>query len=126
MRPLVTIAGTPIPEPSEYNATTSTFVDSGRNVEGKVIGSVIRGNVAKVELTWKFITAEKWSEILKLFEAEYGGSYFNPVTFYNQVTNDWETREMYVSGDRTAGLFLRRPDGSIRGYTGARIALIEV
>lgn len=125
MRPLVTVAGTAIPDPSTYNATTSTAVDSGRNAEAKWIGSVIRDSMAKIELTWKFITAEDWANILRLFSMSTGGSFTNDVTFYNQDTNNWETREMYIS-DRTAGIFLRRDDGSIRGYTGARIALIEV
>lgn len=125
MRPLVTIDGVAIPDPSEYNATTSTVVDSARNVEGVMIGSVIRDDIAKIELTWKFITAEDWSKILRLFTQKYGGKFIAPVDFYNQVTNDWETRQMYVS-DRTSSVFLRREGGGIRGYVGPRLALIEV
>ena len=125
MRPLITVAGHDIPAPSEYNATTSTFVNSARNTEGVMIGSVIRDDVAKVEMTWRYITAEDWADTLRLFSIARGGAFINSVTFYCQDTNDWETRNMYVS-DRTAGIFLRREDGSIRGYIGARIALIEV
>lgn len=124
MRPMVTIAGKAIPDPSTYNGTTSTLVDSGRNAEGKFIGSVIRDDVGKVEMTWKYISAEDWADILRLFSRAKGGSFVNSVTFYCQDTNNWETRDLYVS-DRTAGVFLRRDDGSIRGYTGARLALIE-
>lgn len=125
MRPLVTVAGTAIPDPSEYNATTSTIVDSARNTEGKMIGSVIRDDVSKVEMSWKYISAENWANILRLFSTARGGSFINSVTFYLQDTNSWETREMYVS-DRVASVFLRRPDGSIRGYLNTRIALVEV
>lgn len=121
MRALVTVAGTPIPDPSEYNATTSTIVDSARNVEGKMVGAVVRQSVRKIEMTWKYISSEDWAMIMGLFNA----NFINDTTFYNQDTNDWETMECYVS-DRTAGIFLRRADGSIRGYTNARIALIEV
>ena len=46
MAAVVTVAGVELPEPSEYSANTSTIVDSGRNVEGKVIGSVVRHDVA--------------------------------------------------------------------------------
>lgn len=81
--------------------------------------------MAKVEMTWRYISAEDWSMILKLFFSKYGGSFVNPVTFFNQVTNDWETRSMYVS-DRTAGIFLRDKNGNIRGYTDTRLALVEV
>lgn len=125
MRPLVTIAGHHIPDPSTYNGTTSTLVDSGRNAEGMFIGSVIRDDVGKVEMTWKYISAESWADILRLFSMKKGGSFVNSVTFYCQDSNDWETREMYVS-DRTSSVFLRRDDGSIRGYLGNRLALIEV
>lgn len=124
-RPLVEIAGHPIPEPSTYNATTSTVVDSGRNTKGEFIGAVIRNSVYKIEMTWKYISAEDWAEILKLFNQSSGGSFVNSVTFYNQETNGWETTDMYCS-DRTASLFLRRGDGSIRGYLGPRLALIQV
>lgn len=125
MRPMVTIAGKAIPDPSTYNGTTSTLVDSGRNAEGKFIGSVIREDVGKVEMTWKYISAEDWADILRLFSTAKGGSFVNSVTFYCQDSNSWETREMYVS-DRTGSIFLRRADGSIRGYLGNRLALIEV
>lgn len=126
MRPLVTVAGTPIyPDPWTYNATTSTIVDSARNVEGKMIGAIIRDSIAKIEMTWQYISAEDWANILKLFNESLGGHFINDVTFYNQDLNDWETREFYVS-DKTAQIFLRRDDGSIRGYTNPRIALIQV
>lgn len=125
MRPLVTIAGHPIPDSSDYNATSSDVVDSGRNTQAEWVGSVVREDMAKAEMVWKYISAEDWSYILKLFISKYGGSFVNEVTFFSQTTNDWETRKMYPS-DRTAGMFLRRADGSVRGYLGARLALIEV
>lgn len=36
---LVTVNGVELPEPSSYEGTTSTIVDSGRNVQGKVVGA---------------------------------------------------------------------------------------
>lgn len=122
MAALVTIGGFAFPEPSTYNATTSTIVDSGRNVQGKVVGAVVRNDVAKIELTWKYLTAYQWSQILSLFT----NSFYNEVTFLNQVTNSYTTRTMYV-GDRNAGMFRRDPQtGAVLGYTGASISLIEV
>lgn len=125
MRPMVTIAGKAIPEPSKYSGTTSTVVDSARNTQAQWVGSVIRDDMGKVDMTWNYISAEDWAATLRLFSIKQGGSFTNPVTFFCQDTNSWETRTMYVS-DRTADVFLRRADGSIRGYTGARLALIEV
>lgn len=124
MRPLVKIGSFNVPEPSTYASTTSTVVDAARNAQAVQIGAVIRDGLAKVDMTWKFISASDWASILAQFDMKRGGSFYNSVNFFNQDTNDWETRTLYVS-DRTANLFLRNKDGSIKGYTGARLALIE-
>ena len=122
MKALVTIAGHELPEPSEYSANTATLVDSARNVKGKVIGSVIRDDVAKVEMKWNYLTAEQWAGILKLFTK----NFYNKVTFYNQATASYTTREMYV-GDRNASMWRRHPEtGEVMGFTDCRLALVEV
>ncbi len=122
MDALVSIGSFNFPEPSTYNATTSTIVDSARNVQGRVVGSVIRNDVAKIELSWRYLTAQQWATILSLFTS----SFYNEVRFLNQVTNKYETRTMYVS-DRTAGIFRRDPKtGNVVGYTGCALSLVEV
>ena len=126
MRALVSIGGYDLPSPSTYSGTTATIVDSARNTQGVVVGAVIREDVAKVEMTWRFITPEDWATMLQKFSSVYGGSFYNQVTFYSDVVNDWITRTMYVSDRTNGGVFLRNPDGSIKGYAGARLALIEV
>ena len=125
MTPMVSIGDFAFPEPSTYSATTSTVVDSGRNVQGYVIGAVIRDDIAKIELGYSFITASDWASILAQFSPARGGSFYNNVTFYLQDTNSWVTREMYVS-DRTASVFLRNKDGSINGYQNVSLSLVEV
>lgn len=125
MRPLVTIGSFDVPAPSKYSATTATLVDSGRNVQGYVIGAVIRDDIAKIEMSWNFISAADWAALLSQFSPARGGSFYNNVTFFCQDTNDWETRQMYVS-DRTADTYMRNPDGSVKGYTGASFSLVEV
>lgn len=122
MAALVTIAGYELPEPSEYSANTATLVDSARNVSGYVIGSVIRSDVAKVELSWRYLTAEQWAKILSLFTH----NFYNSVTFYNQATASYTTRQMYV-GDRNAGMWRRHPEsGEVMGWVGAKLSLVEV
>lgn len=122
MEALVTIGGYELPEPSSYNAITSTIVDSGRNVEGKVVGSVVRHDVAKIELSWKYLTAEQWADILSKFTY----SFYNEVRFINQATNNYDVRTMYVS-DRNAGMWRRHPEtGKVMGYTGCSLSLVEV
>jgi hypothetical protein len=122
MAALVSIGGFDFPEPSTYTATTSTIVDSARNVSGYVVGAVIRNDVAKIELTWRYLTADQWASILSLFSH----SFYNDVRFLNQVTNREDTRSMYVS-DRNAGMWRRDPQtGEVMGYTNCSLSLVEV
>jgi hypothetical protein len=122
MAALVSIGGFDFPEPSTYTATTSTIVDSARNVQGRVVGSVVRSDVAKIEMTWRYLTAQQWAQILSLFTS----SFYNDVRFLNQVTNDYSTRTMYVS-DRNAGMWRRDPQtGAVMGYTNCSLSLVEV
>lgn len=119
---LVTVAGVALPEPATYDAQTSTIVDSARNVSGYVVGAVVRHDVAKVELTWKYLTAAQWAQILSLFN----NSFYNSVTFYNMATASYTTRQMYVS-DRTAGMWRRDANtGSVLGWTDCSLSLVEV
>ena len=128
MRPMVTVAGKPLPEPAVggYKSNTATFVDAGRNLDGITVGDVIRDDVAKVELNWAFLTVEQWSGILKLFDKKSGGNFHNPVTYFEQTSGTWETREMYVS-DRSATTYLRdKRTGVPRGVVNARLSLVEM
>jgi hypothetical protein len=122
MEALVSIGGFDFPEPSTYNATTSSLVDSARNVSGYVVGSLIRPDVAKIEMSWKYLTAQQWADILSLFTS----SFYNKVHFWNQAKNDFDDRDMYVS-DRTAGMWRRDPQtGAVMGYTNCSLSLVEV
>lgn len=122
MAALVTVAGHELPEPSEYSASTSTLVDSARNVSGYVIGSVIRSDVAKVELKWRYLTVAQWAGVLSLFNK----SFYNSVTFFNQSTGTYTTRQMYC-GDRSAGVWRRNPKtGEIMGWVDCSVSLVEV
>ena len=126
VRALVLIGDYALPEPSTYSGNTSTLVDSSRNVEGKMIGSVIRDDVAKVELTWRYLTVEQWSTIQKYFRRSSGGKFINLVTFFDQSVGGWVTKEMYVS-DRKAGMWRRDPKtGDVLGWTDCSLNLIEV
>lgn len=121
MEALVTIGGYDFPEPSTYSAVTATIVDSARNVNGYVVGSVVRHDVAKIELTWRYLTAQQWAQILSLFNY----SFYNDVRFFNQSTATYEVRTMYVS-DRQAGMWRRNPEtGSVMGWTNCSLSLVE-
>jgi hypothetical protein len=123
---LVSVGGYDFPEPSSYSGNTSTLVDSARNVEGRMVGSVIRDDISKVELSWKYLTVEQWARVLKCFSRSQGGKFINDVTFFDQTIGDWVTKEMYIS-DRKANVFRRDSiTGSILGWESPSLSLIEV
>lgn len=123
---LVKVGEHALPEPSTYSGNTATLVDSGRNAEGKLIGAVVRDDVAKVELTWRYLTVKQWADINKLFKLSAGGKFINYVTFFDQSAGAYTSRYMYVS-DRNAGLWRRDPKtGEIMGWRDCKLSLIEV
>lgn len=130
--PLVTInlvgGGTFVfPEPTEYESNSATIVDNARNTAGCVIGSIIRQDVAKISMSWSYLSITNWSNILKCFNSAHGtgGRFYASVTFFLQDTAAWVTRTMYVS-DRNASMFIRDPAGNIQGYQNCKLSLIEV
>ena len=126
-KPLVSIDGWDVPTPSSYVGLTSTLVDAGRNTNGVVIGSVVREDVGKVELYWNYLTVQEWAAILQKFSTALGGSFYQKVTFFDQVRADWITREMYVSDRTSAGLHQLHPiTGEPQGWKGPTLSLVEV
>ena len=122
MEALVMIGGYNLPEPSTYNATTSTIVDSARNVQGRVVGSVVRHDIAKIELSWKYLTVKQWAAVLSLFTNDF----YVSVRFLNQATGNYDVRTMYCS-DRSASGWRRNPTtGELMGWTGCQMSLVEV
>ena len=125
-RALVSVGGYDFPEPSAYSANTSTLVDSARNVVGKMVGSVIRDDISKVEISWKYLTVDQWARILRCFRQSAGGNFSTNVTFFDQSAGGWVTKEMYVS-DRKSGMWRRDPaNGDVLGWTDCALSLIEV
>lgn len=121
MEALVSIGGYNLPEPSTYSATTSTIVDSARNVAGFVVGSVVRNDVAKIEMTWRYLSVRDWADILSLF----AGSFYNDARFFCQTSGYYEVRTFYVS-DRQAGMWRRDPEtGAVMGWTNCSLSLVE-
>lgn len=113
------------PCPSSYVATTSTVVDSGRNINGYVIGGVVREDVAAIDITYNYISVKEWHNILKQFDGKQGGSFYKSVTFFNQSTNSWGTRTFYVGDRTTGGLHILDKNGKPQGWLNAKLSLVE-
>ena len=125
-RPLVSVGDYDFPEPSTYNANTSTIVNSSRNAKGVMIGSVVRDDVSKIEVSWKYLTSKQWAEIQQCFRQNSGGKFINLVSFFDQTVDGWVTKEMYVS-DRKSGMWRRDPkNGDILGWTDCSLSLVQV
>lgn len=123
---LVKIGDYNLPIPSTYSAISSTIVDNARNIKGEMIGTIVREELAKIELTWRFLTASEWSTILKLFNNNLGGNFIQNVYFYNQTTANFQTKRMYVS-DRKSGMWRVDSDTKeILGWTECSLSLVEV
>ena len=119
---LITVDGVAWPEPSEYSSNTSTIVDSGRNVQGVVVGAVIRSGVSKIEVKWNYLTAQQWAAVIGPFNT----NFYVSVRFYDQSSAGYVTKQMYCS-DRKAGMWRRHPEtGEVMGWTGCSISLVEV
>jgi len=115
--------GVELPEPSSYNSTLSTMVDTGTSVSGKTLGSVVRDSVAQISLSWSYIEAPVWSMINQLFK---GNDFSRRVQFYDQMTGEFVIREMSVS-DRSGGMWRRDPiTGDVMGWTGCSLKFTEV
>lgn len=95
-------------------------------MQGKVIGAVVRDDVGKVELSWKYLSVQNWARINKCFKQSAGGKFYNQVTFFDQTAGGFVTKTMYVS-DRSAGMWRRHPDtGEVLGWTDCKLSLVEV
>ena len=80
--------------------TIATMVDSARNAEGIVRGSVI-AKASKIELKWAVLSPEKWAEICTFFNNHF---YFD-ATYLDMETDTFVTKKFYV-GDRSGMPFI--------------------
>jgi hypothetical protein len=123
---LVVVDGYAFPEPSSYDSNTADIVDAGRNVNGVTIGTVVRSDVSKIDMSWNYLTVAQWAAIQQCFKPTAGGRFYNLVSFFDSTAGGWVTKQMYVS-DRTSGMWRRDPQtGAVLGWVGSRLALIEV
>lgn len=132
-----------LPCPSDYSGGASTLVDSGRNTQGQVVGSVIASDVAKIELKWNFLTVAEYSKIAKLFEpAYYGGDtsvFMRACSFFDVIKGSWNGSvdtapdiynnhcKVFYPGDRKVSFakMVLNENGTPKGYSGVSLNLID-
>lgn len=122
---LLKIGGYVPPCPSDYIGTTSTIVDSGRNINGVVVGAVVREDVGAVSASWKYISVSDWAKILQQFSSKHGGSFYQRVTYFDQGLNTIRTCKMYVGDRTTGGMAVLDRNGEPKGWLNAKLELVE-
>lgn len=105
--PLLKITGIDIPTPSDYNVGLMDLSKADRNARGGMIIERIRGDMRKLELSWKYLSPEDTSKVLNVVS----GVGFS-VEYLDPKTNSFQKRTFYA-GDRSVGA-LDFIDGKIR------------
>ena len=120
--------GLPVPAINGYTGQSSTSVDSSRNLKGKVVGNVVRSDIAKIELKWNYLDSQTYSDMAKLFEVNLGGAFYVKVCFFNVIINGFDAGRTFYPNDRKANYMeiTTNKIGVPVGYKGVSLNLIEV
>lgn len=117
----LTVDGYDFPSPKRgVKPTVVTFVDSGRNANGAVVGQRVGRDQYKIDtVVYPWLTAEEWSKMLTILS-----KFFVHVTFPDPVTMQKITIKMYP-GDRTAEPYWIDADGNPITYQNCKVNLID-
>lgn len=111
----------PYPDADSGLQTISTLVNSARTADGVMRGEKVGRDLAKVELAWRILPAQQWSQMLQLFD-----NFYVDVKYVDMVTNDWKIRKFYV-GDRSARPFMIDPaTNKPKYYTDCKANVVDV
>ena len=115
------INGQPLPMPKRgVTPTVVTVVDSGRNINGVVVGQRIGRDQYKMDsIEYPWLSAAEWKRVLQLTSS----FYFN-YTFYDPVTNTKKTIKAYC-GDRTAEPYWIDENGKPTWYRNCKVNIID-
>jgi len=116
----------PTPSYSSAKQTVSTLVNSGRSAYNGQLYAQRVGNrdLSKIELVWKYLTSEQWSDILKKINNGTQGFYIW-IKYFDMQSNSWRIREFYPS-DRTAVPFIiNKTTKEIKSYLDCSVNFID-
>lgn len=99
----------------------TTFVDSGRNANGVVVGQRVGRDQYKIDgLEWDRLTVKQWRSILQALSG-----FFVYVSFNDPVTDERKTIKMYP-GDRTGEpCNVDKTSGKPQYYQGCKVNLVD-
>lgn len=116
---LISINGVDLPTPSEFQVSIQDIrsEDAQRNAAGYLIADVVRAGVRKIELGWKFLTAEQMSLVLTAVAPG-----FFSVTYPDPQTGANRTGTFY-SSDRPAPMMDFK--NGVPRYANVKFNLVE-
>jgi hypothetical protein len=113
---MIKIDGVVIPTPGDYQVGIMDLVHAERNAAGNLVKDII-ATKRKIELSWKYLSKEDTSKVLKLVSSN-----FFTVEYIDPQENTRKTG-MFYCGDRHVGALDYR-NGNIR-YKDIKFNLIE-
>ena len=119
--PVIRINNHYYPAPDQYfDLVVSTTVDGGFNIANQFVGQKVGKDRCKIDnLTWKYLDASTWADILQEFE-----DFYATVRLPDMVHNTWQNIIMYP-GDRTATVAEYNASGLPTYYKDCKINIID-
>ena len=115
------IEGVALPPPSSMTVSREDLHSSSeRNARGQLVSDIIRSNVLKINLTWKYLTADQVETLMNVVSRRM----FMSVKYYSDLTQSYQTTKMYKGAvSYTPHRILST--GTIDGWLNVQMSLIE-
>ena len=116
---ILVVQGISLPEPSKMDQSDYDISDSQRNANGKMIATMIREDVHKLECQWSILEPDEYEIIRNAIK----GKFNLDVSYYIADKNASGTLKMYA-GDRTTPVYTYRDGEPV--YKNFKLNFIEM
>lgn len=116
---LLVVQGISLPEPSKMDQSDYDLSDSDRNAKGKMVATIIREDIHKLECQWSVLRPDEYMIIRNAIRGKFGLS----VQYFIADQNASGSLDMYV-GDRTTPVYTYENGKPV--YKGFKMNFIEM
>ena len=113
----------PYPDQGKAMFETSSFVDSGRNANGAIVGQQVGRSIDKQNMGWSVLDAETWWAMNNWIEKN--GMFFY-CRYFSHNFGEWRTRRFYCSDFKAEPGFLNPDTGKPEFYMNCSFNVIDV